>query len=153
VTQVKIPRGIFNVDVLEVVVVASRRQMRSALPFVIRRRFRHLRFRLTRLRYCPVMDSGSRTSRSVVPVATMAPSVLAGRRAPMSMTYSAVRNFISSSCSTTMSVFPRYSLGFFSVPMSRRLSAAGEDRCSAHQGCRAPQRGPEPIFAFASRIR
>ena len=54
--------------------------------------------------YCPVIDSPSAHTSSTVPCATTVPPCTPGP-GPMSITWSALR-IISSSCSTTITVFP-----------------------------------------------
>ena len=99
-------------------------------------------------RYAPVIDRLFFNRPSTVPLCTMCPPC-SPAPGPMSTTQSAVR-MVSSSCSTTISVLPRF-FSRTSVSISLWLSRWCRPMLGSSRTYRTPTR-PEPIWV-ANRIR
>ena len=121
--------------------------MRTHLPLPVRRSPGMATVRWP-LRNCPVNDSGRAMMSSIVPSATTRPPC-SPAPGPMSTIQSAAR-IVSSSCSTTMSVFPR-SRSRSSVRIRRALSRWCRPILGSSRMYSTPV-SPEPIWV-ASRIR
>ena len=143
VTQVIIPRGIFT-SIFFRLFSAAFRIVKNPAGFL---RTEGTGICSFPLKYCPVMDLGFCMISSAVPMATSCPPC-SPAPGPISTTQSAAR-MVSSSCSTTISVFPK-SLKCFNVASSLSLSLWCRPILGSSRIYATPTR-PEPIWV-ARRI-
>ena len=115
VTQVRMPRGIFTEIFFRLFSLAP---VTASQPLGLRL-VSGTGTCILPLRYCPVMDSSTSIISWAVPWATTLPP-WEPAPGPISTTWSA-SSIVSSSCSTTISVFPK-SRRFFNVLRSLSLS-------------------------------
>ena len=116
VTQVNVPRGIFTSISFRLFSAAPKTSRNLPLPF---RLSSGTAIFFLPLRYCPVMDFSQFIISSTVPAATISPPWTPAPT-PTSTIKSAAR-MVSSSCSTTITLFP-ISRSLFRVSISLPLS-------------------------------